>query len=65
MKCMPVLKNQSLQYLDFIYEQKVLNYALEQGIWRILFSILVNIFLKLRKKRGDFPPSLPNYAHDR
>ena len=26
-------------------------------------SVLMHIFLKLRKWRGDFTPSFPNYAH--
>ena len=51
------LENQGLQYLNFTYEQKVLSYALKHGIWRNLFSILVLIFIKLRKWRENLLPT--------
>ena len=62
MHCMAILENQSLRYLNFNYERKVLNYALKQDIWRVLL-LLVNIFLKLTKWKRDFPLSLPNWVH--
>ena len=62
---MAILENQSLQYLNFVYEHKVLIYSLKQDIWMVLFSILVHIFPKLRKWRGDFTPFRHNCAHDK
>ena len=51
------LENQCLQYLNFTDEHKVLSYPLKQGIWRNLFSILVLIFIKLRKWRENLLPT--------
>ena len=65
MPFMAILEKQSLQYLTFIYEEKVLNYVLKQDMQRVLFLILKRIFLKLRKWRECLPSSLRNCAHDK
>ena len=36
MFCMGILENQNLQYFDFIYEEKELNYALKRVLKRHL-----------------------------
>ena len=46
------IRKQSLQYLNFINEQKVLSYALKQGIWRVAIANVSAHFSKIEKMKG-------------
>ena len=43
---MEILEKQSLQYLNFIYEEKELNYAFKQDISKVRFLNISGYFSK-------------------
>ena len=59
MLCMAILQSQSLQYLNFIHEQKVQSYALKQGIWRVPLFNISTYFSKVEKMEEKLPTLSP------